>query len=224
MALFSDSKGRKDGKSGYGRLFGNDELGRLISRVHATSIRYGTELERLIKDRVKLIDDLDTFLLQEIMPDGVLVADKREIKRCRKLDLNNQEPDFVIFKRRLNKQACHLVELKDGDTFDTKKAAAEYRAMHEFVSKNAPEIPYTVQTHFACFNQNDKNAIITGFKQKITPEEAMTGREFCELLELDYDSIIQERQRDGAQNLSDFLDVLVKIAPVRTILKRLLGP
>ena len=43
MARIEDSKGRLDTNSGYGRLFGNDELGRLISRVHGIiSILWGT--------------------------------------------------------------------------------------------------------------------------------------------------------------------------------------
>lgn len=43
MALIKDAEGRKDG--GYTRLFGNEELGLLISKVQAAVITAGTELE-----------------------------------------------------------------------------------------------------------------------------------------------------------------------------------
>ena len=219
MARFKEAKGRKKG-SGYARLFGNDELGALISRVHATVIKSGTELEQVIKDRVQLIANLDEFLKQEIMKDGVQVADKREVKRCVTLDFAGAEPDFLVFKRRSNTQACHVVELKDGDAFDTKKSAAEYQSMHTFLSQNARHMRYTVQAHFCCFNQDNKHAIFNGFKRRISLKEAMTGQEFCDLLELDYDEIVQARKEYGPENMREFLSELAKIEPVRKILNR----
>ena len=129
MALIKNSIGRKDG--GYGRLFGDSALGHLISRVQGAVISSGTELARIIKDRVKLIDDLDEFLESEIMPEGVYVADKLKVKRCKSLNFAGAEPDFIIFKRRNNIQRCHVVELKDGDSFDTKKSASEHTFLCE---------------------------------------------------------------------------------------------
>ena len=77
MARFKNAKGRKYG-SGYSRLFDNEDLGGLISRIHATVIASGTELEQVIKDKVAIITDLDEFLEQEIMPDGVMVCRQAE--------------------------------------------------------------------------------------------------------------------------------------------------
>lgn len=218
MALISKSKGRKEG-SGYERLFGNSELGYLVSRVQAAVISSGSELERIIKSRVDLIPDLDKFLEMEIMPEGVLVADKRTIKKSRKIDFAGAEPDFVIFKRRAGKQRCHLVELKDGDSFDTKKAAAEHANMHSFISKNAPKMPYIVQAHFCSFNQENREAIIIGYKNKIAKEEAMTGREFCNLLEIDYDELVKYRTTQGPDNFRYFMSELLKIEAVKDYLK-----
>lgn len=217
MALIEEAEGRKEG-SGYFRLFGDSEVGHLVSRAHSAVISSGTELERLIKSRVNLIDSLDDFLKQEIMPDGVLVADKQKVKKCKTLDFAGPEPDFLIFKRRRNKQACYLVELKDGDSFDTKKSSAEHISMHSFISKNAQHLQYKVQAHFCCFNQNNRQAIIDGFKHKIAPNEAMTGREFCDLLELDYDAIVRERAKQAPQNLRYFVTELSKIKSVKDIL------
>lgn len=214
MALIEDARGRKEG-SGYSRLFGDEELGYLVSRIQAAVISAGTELERIIKGKVELIADLDEFLQQEIMPEGVLVADKKEVKRCNTLDFAGSEPDFLIFKRRENKQVCHLVELKDGDSFDTKKASAEHRSMHSFISKNAQHLPYVVVAHFCCFNQDDKQQILAGFKNRINSKEAMTGQEFCDLLELNYLAIVQERAQQCAENVRYFLDELLKIPAVK---------
>jgi len=222
MALIEKAKGRKDG-SGYTRLFGDQQLGWLISKIQAAVISSGTELERIIKDRVEIIQNLDSFLQQEIMQEGVMVADKIEVKKCTTLDFAGAEPDFLIFKRRKGRQACHLVELKDGDSFDTKKASAEHTSMHAFISKNAQHLQYVVQAHFCCFNQDSKEAIYEGFKKKISINEAMTGREFCELLEIDYDQIVSERKNEAPKNFSYFLTELVKIESVRNFLKLILG-
>jgi hypothetical protein len=52
MALISESEGRKDGNSGFARLFGNAELGALLSSVHAAVIRGGYELENALREAV----------------------------------------------------------------------------------------------------------------------------------------------------------------------------
>lgn len=219
MALIRNAKGRKVG-SGYSRLFGDDTLGHLMSRVQSAVITFGTELEKLIKARVELISDLDSFLQREIMPEGIFFADKDRVKKCNTLDFAGAEPDFIIFKRRQGKQQCHLVELKDGDSFDTKKAAAEHSSMHSFIAKNAQHLQFIVRAHFCCFNQDNKQAIIEGFKKKIALEEAMTGTEFCQLLEIDYDEIVEYRTRQSPDNLDYFLSELVKIESVKSWLEK----
>ena len=223
MALIRNAKGRNAG-SGYSRLFGDNTLGYLMSRVHSAVVTSGTELEKIIKKNVSPIDDLDSFLQQEIMPEGVFVADKGKVKKCKTLDFAGSEPDFIIFKRRQGKQQCYLVELKDGDSFDTKKAAAEHSSMHSFISKNAKYLQYKVSSHFCCFNQDNKQSIIDGFKKKIAPEEAMTGREFCQLLELDYEEIVENRRKQSPDNLDYFLSELIKIDSVKFWLEKNLGP
>lgn len=217
MARVEDAKGREKG-SGYSRLFGDEQVGHLMSRAHAAVISSGTELERMVKDRVSLIEDLDGFLQREIMEDGVLVADKSKVKKCKSLDFEGSEPDFLVFRRREGKQTCHIVELKDGDAFDTKKSDAEYRSMHRFIQANAQHMPYVVQAHFCCFNQENKQAIINGFKRKISPNEAMTGREFCELLEIDYDEMVGSRAKFAKENLKYFINEMLKLRAVKDVL------
>lgn len=221
MARLRNAK-PKNTSGSYERLFDNAALGHLASRVQSAVISSGSELEAMIAARVPNIPDLDAFLEREIMPNGVLLARKRQIKRSDILDFAGSEPDFMVFKRRNRMQTCHIVELKDGHVFDTKKASAERQAMHGFIERNAQHIPYRFQAHFCAFNQDDRQAIWEGFKKRISLEEVMTGREFCELLEIDYDSIVELRRMDGPDNMKFFLSELVKIKPVRKRLKKLL--
>ncbi len=221
MALIEKRQAANSSGS-YIRLFGDPDLGRLISRVHGAVIASGSELEKMISTRVKTIDDLDTFLCQEIMPEGVFLATKKMVKKCRAFTHRNSEPDFVLFRRRGGKQSCHLIELKDGHVFDTKKAQAERTAIHDFASRNGQHIHYKIQTHFCAFNQERRQDIVAGFKNRIHVDEAMTGREFCALLEIDYDEIVTMRQRDQAANRDYFLKELAAIPSMRLRLKALI--
>ncbi len=49
MARIKDTKGRSDEDSGYVRLLGNTPLGPFTSRLHATVMRTGNELERMLE-------------------------------------------------------------------------------------------------------------------------------------------------------------------------------
>ena len=217
MALIAQRKGRPTG-SGYGRLFDSDLLGLLISRVHAASISAGSELEGLIKSMVRRIDDLDRFLETGEMDEGVAIADKKQVKKSKTVDVGTAEPDFLIFKQRGDEKMCHVVELKDGDAFDTKKSSAEVEAMKSFVQNASPDIPYRVRMHFCCFNQDSREEIVNGFKGRITRDEALTGNEFCELLEISHHDLVERRRSDCAANLSYFVDQLLKIPEVRDLL------
>ena len=194
-----------------------------MSKVQGTVISAGSELEKLITERVETIDDLDAFLRKDIMSEGVLLAQKRKIKKCSELNSQGSEPDFMIFKRREGHQHCHLVELKDGHVFDTKKVDGEREALHGFAKRNAGRLPYRVSTHFCAFNQNDAEVIWKGFKQRIDIKEAMSGREFCELLEIDYDEIVEVRKSAAEDNIRYFLEELLHIPEINTIIEEILS-
>ncbi len=105
MARIEDSQ-VKETSGAYTRLFGVPALGHLMSRVQSTVISSGTELERMVLDPVEQLDNLDEFLRQDIMPEGVLISPKTKIKKSTSLDFPGAEPDFLIFKRRSGQQSC----------------------------------------------------------------------------------------------------------------------
>lgn len=223
MAKISDSK-PKGSSDGYLRAFGNPELATLISKIQGTVSSAGRELKRMILKRVKnKIENLDEFLKQEIMPNGVFIASKEKIKKCKTLDSSQAEPDFLIFKRQGGQQKCHVVELKDGHQFDNKRARAERDIIHSFVEQNGHKLPYIVEAHICCFNQADRASIVKGFKNEISLAEALTGKEFCQLLEIDYAEIVEKRKKDQPGNMEYFLKELVRIEPIKKTLKNLLA-
>jgi hypothetical protein len=221
MALIENRKGRDDG--GYTRLFGDPLLGHLFSRVQSAVIASGGELERFVIDHSSTIDDLDAFLDLDVVPEGVFVAPKRLLKKSKLINYADVEPDFVVFERRGKRHHCYLIELKDGDTFDTKKAASERHSLHKFMNAISPHIRFSSSIHFCCFHRESRAQIVEGFKRKINDNEAMTGREFCELLNIDYEALVIKRKEHQQRNFDYFMDTLLSIPAVLHALEARLG-
>lgn len=225
MALIKDAEGRKDG--GYTRLFGNEELGLVISKVQAAVITAGTELEKLIieacEKRGMLIADLDAFLDAPATAQtrGTRVAPKKVVKKSRYAC--DKEPDFLVFIHGGGEaRECLIVELKDGDNFDTKKASGEVKTLKEFQNHIAAQIPYRTKVYICCYHAPDRGRVVEAFKHVITEEMAMTGREFCYLLSLDYDEILRRRASDQVANMDYFVESISKIEAVIERLRPLL--
>ena len=211
--------GRRDG--GYARMFDDADLGALISRIHATSIRAGSELEHIIEREAEAnqtrIPDLDRFLANGV--DGVFIADKRTIRAARRIDFPGAEPDYLIFVRRGNRRLCYVVELKDGDQFDTKKSSGEVDSLTRFSTTVGSTLSYETAIRVCSFNQDDKEAIVTGFKRTIDESLVWTGREFCDLLGFDYDAIVEERRADATANRRFLAQQLLNIPAMRDLLR-----
>lgn len=201
----------KGTSGGYERVLGDFAMGQLVSKVHSTVVSSGNELEDIILKKVNNTGDLDKFLKKGTIPAGVRIASKEQIKDCKTLHTPGEEADFLIFKNRNATPECRIVELKDGYDFDTKKAKGETKNLRKFARLNAKLLPCKPSVHVCSFNKNDRKTIVTGFKNKISILEAMTGREFCDWLEIDYDKIVQSRRHDQKHNKRYFLIEISKI-------------
>lgn len=221
MALLSHAKGRRknQSESGYSRVFGNSELGNLISRIHATKISFGTELEKHIWNHVQKIDDLDLFLKERKYSPGVHVANKSKVKKSH-LAKDKYEPDFLVFKITDTERHCYLLEVKDGDQFDTKKSLGEKKHLEDFRNHISRQIEFPVSIGICCFHTTRKEDIISGFKKKISEDEALTGIELCRLLEIDYDKIIDLEKTDRQENLKCLAEEIVKIPALFDLIKK----
>lgn len=223
MALIENVRGRLETQppSGYTRLFGIAALGNLMSRVQGAVIASGTELENLIWARVNRITDLDAFLLDTLhsTEDRVYVARKDQSKRSKAIQ-SKYEPDFLAFNP--STRHCYIIEVKDGDQFDTKKSSSEHTTLHAFNNDISSAISYGTTIHLCCFNVRTREEIVHGLKGKFALDEVLTGRELCMLLEIDFDEIVAIRQGDQRRNLEYFLTELLKIMDIRVFVANLL--
>lgn len=224
-----DQKGRTDQKSGYGRVFNDNKLGALISRVQATVISNGTELERMLLARCNTIADLDQFLQKcenGTQPGGVYVCPKKALKKStiiQNLKADNEkviEPDLLIFEVSPKQMLCNVVELKDGDTFDTKKVIGEKEHLEHFSKDFGSQISFKTQYFMCGFNQDDKEELNIGLKGAFKLKELLTGRELCSMLKINYDEIVNLRKADGEDNLYHFVSELLDIPKVRAEIEK----
>ncbi len=227
MAKICNAQGRQDSGSGYVRVLGDEQLGKLISKVQSTVISNGTELEKLIIDKCNQIKDLNSFIEKTVSgdtEDGVYVCPKKYYAKSSYLIYDNQKkkilPDLLIFIVE-KKRICKVVELKDGDMFDTKKSAGEKEHLEEFVQKFGSKIPFVAEYYICCFNQENKDKIFEGFKGDFTKEHILTGKELCEVLRISYDDIIKQRTADSVENFEYFIQELLKIETVKAKIEEL---
>ena len=224
MALIEKAKGRRENQSpgGYTRLFGLERLGNLMSRIQGAVISSGSELERLIWERVNQVDDLDTFLDRTIHggEDKIFVAIKKQIKLSTKIH-SKYEPDFIGFNP--HRRICYIVEVKDGDQFDTKKSSGEHATLHSFRDDISSELPYSTSIFICSFNAATKEEIFKGLKGKFALTEIITGKELCDLFGINYGEIRRIRMNDQRRNLEYFIKEILKIGAVRAIIVKLMN-
>lgn len=223
MSKIINAKGRINSNSGYTRVIGNEELGRLLSRVQSTIISNGSELERMLIARSKCIKDIDEFIqnaTENKINNGTYLCLKKTFKKSKKYSkgVEKIEPDMMIFIVQENR-VCKIIELKDGDAFDTKKSAKEKENLEKFSMLFGVKIPFVTEYYICSFNQNDKEKIKLGFKGVFDLENIMTGKELCEILSINYDEILNIRKKDAKENLEYFIDELIKIKEIKKIIK-----
>lgn len=216
----------------YVHIFGNRPLGQLITDTHSAMIRMGNALEKIVLERCgeagTLIGDFDRFIA-ECEEDGgrsrygdtAMVLPKRTAKRSRRLVTHKAEPDFMVFLP--GRGECKVIELKLGSNFDTKKSSGEVDALEEVRTAIGAILPFRVNHYVCSFMASTRQEIVTGFKNRITAEQAMTGREFCALLGLDYGGIRADFEGDAAYNREAFAQRIMSIPEMAGLIRERMG-
>lgn len=207
----------KTSSGGYERLLGNKEMADIFTKAQSTVISNGTELEKIITERANNIEDLDEFMNKVNsgqIENGVFLCTKKVTKKST-YKLEGHEPDFLIFNVSDNGKFAHVIELKDGDAFDTKKSAGEKNSLKQFKMHLGSMIEFRTDYKICAFNQSDKDKIVAGFKNAFTLDEVWSGRDFCNELGIDYDEIISQRQDDAIDNYDFVLDALAEMQDVQ---------
>lgn len=217
-----------DPKSGsrtgnYNTLFDSDDLGVLFSQVHAAMIRAGTELEKHVvkacADHCVILDDLDDFLKNRTGESGTFIATKKVVKKSETIKVTANEPDLIVFVNNGSK-SCYVIELKWGTVFDTKKSDGEISALRSYRDAIGRSIAYVTHACICSFVSDDREAVRTGFKKKIDLSEVMQGTEFCSLLGINRDLILEKMRQDAEYNIAYVVDKMLEVDSMRSVLYR----
>lgn len=207
----------KNSSGGYERLIGDATLANLFTKAQSTVISNGTELEKIITSRANTIQDLDVFM-KEVnsghLTEGVFLCEKKVTKKS-SFKLYKHEPDFLIFIIKPEGKFAYVVELKDGDTFDTKKSSGEKSSLIQFKNHLGSMIEFRTDYKICAFNQLDKEKIVSGFKNEFSLDEVWTGVDFCDTLNIDYDDIINQRKDDTIDNYEYIIEYLSEIEAIK---------
>ena len=215
MTRLSDAAMKKKHKTSgsYGRLFDDEKIGLVMSDVQSTAIRNGNELEKLIERYSNPLTNSDTCnLINEIksgtIQNGTYLLSK-DSYRGTAIAIPNHEPDYIVVQANDTNIKIVFVEMKDGDDFDTKKSNAELETLT--VCKDFIENNFEISTDYAlcCFNQTSRQNIVRGLKNRFDEEHVMTGNEFCELVGIEYETILNDRKSDANDNIMELARRLV---------------
>jgi hypothetical protein len=196
MAKISDMPGRFDGS--YTRLFGDERRGHLISQIHAAAIRAGTELQKYIEQLIPphIINTIDAIVA------GQLKHAQKEIVIFPQKPRAGETPaiisDFAIFIH--PKRHFMVVELKDGDTFDTQKSPAIKINLQSITDYLVRRVGYSGHFYVCAFNALDPQDIVAGFKNHFDHSQVLTGPELCRHLGISYQQVLQLKLADQEQN------------------------
>ena len=222
MALIKDRK-PKQSTGGYERLFNDEQLGALLARVQSTVIANGYELEKILAGKFNSISNLDQFIenyKNGLIASGVYNCSKKALKNSSHYKKGNQ-PDLLIFDTRNNDLKCYIVELKDGNSFDTKKSKGESDHIKKFYkSFSLTDIEYEKQYYFCCFNETNRDNLIAGFKKNVNKKHLITGDKFCELFNIDYKQIVEDRKKEGNDNIEFLIQSLISLPNINSVIKK----
>ena len=88
--------------------------------------------------------------------------------------------------------------------------------LQKFVNHLAPKIPFRTRFYICSFNQLNKEKVVAGFKNVFSENEVMTGKEFCDILGIDYEEIVKMCKNDTADNFCYVVEKMFEIQKVRS--------
>lgn len=205
------------------------DIARLLSKIHSASISNGAKLEseyignetynkNCPKKEVCITDlvSLSNGHYINIKFDKKLWNDNEETENQPK-KTETTEVDYITFEKDTEKDTgketvkVKLFEIKDGDTFDTKKSRSELQSLEKV--KKLLQDTYTnaeVTTYVVLWNTKDLSE--NGFKAKLIDTMLITGKMMCELIgNLDYEKINHDRKCIGNKNLQYILSSMKRI-------------
>ena len=212
---------KKGSESAYVRLFGHSRTGELLAKLvtatQSATISQGLGLEDLIYENYSgpKMENISVANVLAVIGDNPnesilfkkVIISSSEFEDCG-IDYNRQENlnlDFLFYSRNI----LYIRELKDGYNLDTKKSDAEITELKMMKDYFSIATPYECNSGIILWSLKDKkNASI---KVKDVDDFINTGIEWSELIDVDYEDIVHQREELNKNNLLFALNKLSEI-------------
>ena len=210
------SKTSLTSSGGYERLFGG--FAPVLTFAQSASIKSGLKLESLLWAMGHQVDDLDKFVSRNIprpsdREDCIWLAHKKQIKSSKvfkSVDKDSHEPDFLGLD--LGRRICHVIEIKAGTQYDTKKAEGEFKALCDKTNHIARQLPFTTKFWVCAFNSKNLTDAYDGFKRKIPTANIILGPDLCRMLSIDYRALQTALYGDKEENIKLLMSKFMRTA------------
>lgn len=215
--MVNTRKGRKDIEdSGYYRNFASNEhdmvayeMAVVFSENHANVISNGNKLDCHIipNERFnpnKVIKKIKTTLIDPNNCNGHYSQLELMKEDCPSIKKKCIQIDYVT----ITDDEAFIYEIKDGDTFDTKKSEGELESLEKakgFFKRLFPN--KQVYTHVVLWNARDLSKV--SFKVKDIPSNfIMFGTDFCKKNNINWEAIKIFRMLEGKKNKREMIGKL----------------
>jgi hypothetical protein len=194
--------------SGYYRAIGHPEWAELMRMVQSAVIANGNELEELIYKFAEVENKFYNRKFDGHHSNEDMLIVKHAISKDVMEAKKGTDLDLVFY----TKDKVYICEIKDGQNFDTKKAAGEVDKllktasfMKEYDLLKREHVPLIV-----LWNCQDVDK--ASFKDKRANSMLYTGCNFSkEIVSIDYQKLNQIREQDRQQNLEYIRKVATRI-------------
>ena len=154
------------------RLLYGDIEGDRISRAHGLAVRAGTILQKIIQEMAPQAQYQSK--LKDPAMDRVLRAD-------------------IVYSGK-------AIELKLGYEFDTKKAAKEIEDIRQFARLISVREGVLIRPTICLFQAENQDELL-GFKADTSAIDLITGHQLCELLSIDYATVLRSVHDEAMRKL-----------------------
>jgi hypothetical protein len=155
-------------------------IAKLYSLLHSINVKRGTQLEKIIYDNV-FLEKYYKKDISDINFNKTQVINKLRFHQ-KKLD---KELDFCF----INENDIYLLELKDGEQFDSEQPSTWINRLLEFSKIIKTLTNKNVITKLVLFNCINVTSSTVAISKEEKEQYLMSGIDFCNLLNIDYNNI-----------------------------------
>ena len=189
--------------SNYNLLFGNQDLGYLISQVHSATISMGTQLGAMVS---AVIPEERITTLENIQ-EGLQVHDLEVVPR----PVKKRFTDYAVFKH--SEGLVYAIKFVLAKQYDQLKGREIRIRNEEVLAQVVSETGYHQGRSIICgFLASTIDEVIQCMLDPDLDEsDVWTGRDFCRFLDIDYEEAMAHISRDQEANCQYFFDAVAGI-------------